>query len=142
MADRLDPTQRSENMRRIRAFGTQPELRIRRLAHSLGLRFRLHRKDLPGTPDLVFPRHKKAIFVHGCFWHQHSGCRYARLPTTREDYWLPKLTRNMQRDAQVKAALETQGWRVLEMWECQTRDPEEARLLIWRFFNDRPALDQ
>lgn len=135
MADRVTAAQRSENMRRIRSRGTEPERRVRQIAHSLGLRFRLHRKGLPGTPDLVFVRHKKIILVHGCFWHQHKDCRYARLPRTRQDYWLPKLARNIQRDAENRAALEAQGWQVLEIWECQTRDPDQAKGLIWSFFS-------
>ncbi|RWP73224.1 very short patch repair endonuclease [Mesorhizobium sp.] len=140
MADRHTQEQRSHNMRRIRSGGTGPELRVRRIAHALGFRFRLHRKDLPGTPDLVFPRHRKAVFVHGCFWHQHPGCRYACLPATRQDYWLPKLARNAERDADVRNALETDGWQVLEIWECQTRDSELVRQLLWHFFNALPPL--
>lgn len=122
-------------MRRIRATATQPELHVRQIAHRLGLRFRLNRKDLPGKPDLVFPRHGKIIFVHGCFWHQHQDCRFARLPGTRQDYWLPKLARNIERDTEVRASLEAQGWQVLEIWECQTRIDREVRNTIRRFFN-------
>jgi DNA mismatch endonuclease (patch repair protein) len=103
MPDFLTPEQRSAHMRRIRKTDTRPELQMRRAAHALGYRFRLHRRDLPGTPDLVFPRLRKAILVHGCFWHQHPGCRLARLPKSRLDYWLPKLRRNQVRD---DAALE------------------------------------
>ena len=118
MADRHTPAQRSANMARIRAEHTKPELRVRRAAHALGFRFRLHRRDLPGSPDLVFPRLRLAIFVHGCFWHQHPGCRRAVLPASRQDYWLPKLARNRARDAAARAALEAEGWRVVELWEC------------------------
>src|ERR1700723_4551715 len=91
---------RADQMRRIRAKNTAPELRVRRAVHALGLRFRLHRADLPGTPDLVLPRLRKVIFVHGCFWHQHSGCRLARPPKKRLDYWVPKFERNKRRDSQ------------------------------------------
>ncbi|WP_018289975.1 very short patch repair endonuclease [Verrucomicrobium sp. 3C] len=105
MPDRLSPEERSAHMRRIRKVDTKPELVVRRLAHQLGYRFRLHRADLPGTPDLVFPRLRKAILVHGCFWHQHAGCRLARMPRSRLNYWLPKLKRNQWRDTQAMAAL-------------------------------------
>jgi len=116
--ERLTPKQRSANMARIGAKHTKPELRVRRIAHALGYRFRLHRRDLPGCPDLVFPRLRLAIFVHGCFWHQHSGCRRAVLPVSRPEYWLPKLARNQTRDATARAALEAAGWQVAELWEC------------------------
>ena len=119
MPDRHTPIQRSANMGRIRAKNTRPELRVRRAAHILGYRFRLHRRDLPGTPDLVFPKHRIALFVHGCFWHQHPGCRRAVLPISRRDYWLPKLARNRGRDVMARAALESSGWRVIELWECE-----------------------
>jgi DNA mismatch endonuclease, patch repair protein len=105
-------------MARIRAKNTRPELRVRRAAHALDLRFRLHRRDLPGTPDLVFPRHRVIVFVHGCFWHQHPGCERAVLPATRQDYWLSKLARNQERDAAARAALVGTGWQVIEFWEC------------------------
>jgi DNA mismatch endonuclease (patch repair protein) len=126
-------------MRMIRSGGTQPEWRVRRIAHALGLRYRLHQKDLPGTPDLVFPRHRKAILVHGCFWHQHPDCRYARLPATRLYYWLPKLQRNVERDAQTRAALEANGWQVLEIWECQTRNSDWVKSRLQRFFSASSA---
>lgn len=119
MPDRLSPEERSAHMRRIRKVDTRPELVVRRAAHRLGYRFRLHRRDLPGTPDLVFPRLRKAVLVHGCFWHQHAGCRLARLPRSRLDYWLPKLRRNRERDAEAVAALTHLGWDVLVLWECE-----------------------
>lgn len=119
MADRLSSEERSAHMRRIRKVDTKPELVVRRLAHRLGYRFRLHRGDLPGTPDLVFPRLRKAILVHGCFWHQHQGCRLARQPKTRLDYWLPKLRRNQARDEASQGALKQLGWDVLVVWECE-----------------------
>lgn len=109
-------------MSRIRAKDSKPELAVRRLAHRLGYRFRLHRRSLPGSPDLVFPGRGKVIFVHGCFWHQHQGCRHASLPRTRPEYWLPKLARNVERDGEARAQLEALGWGVEVLWECETTD--------------------
>lgn len=110
-------------MSRIGGKDTAPELIVRKLLHALGFRFRLHRRDLPGTPDVVLPRLKTALFVHGCFWHGH-GCKIGQPPKSRQDYWLPKIERNKARDAEKAAALKTQGWRVLEVWQCETRDRE------------------
>lgn len=107
-------------MSRIRSKDTLPELRVRRAAHALGLRYRLHRKDLPGTPDLVFPRYRTAIFVHGCFWHRHFECRKASLPKSRLDYWQAKFDANIARDARSERDLRHMGWRVFTLWECQT----------------------
>lgn len=123
---------RSRIMRAIAKKNTRPELAVRRTLHALGLRFRLHRSDLPGTPDVVLPRHKMAIQVHGCFWHQHPGCRHAKQPRSRPDYWLPKLARNTERDVQSKAALKAAGWRVLVIWECETKNLEKLRLRFGR----------
>ena len=117
--DKLSQQRRSENMRRIRSKDTAPEVALRRMVHGMGYRFRLHRKDLPGKPDLVFPGRKKVIFLHGCFWHQHKGCREGRLPGTRREYWEPKLARNQERDALAQAALNSLGWGVLTLWECE-----------------------
>lgn len=117
--DKLDAQRRSENMRRIRSKNTKPEVLLRSLLHQAGYRFRIHRKDLPGKPDIVFPSRRKVIFVHGCFWHQHSGCREGRLPGTRQDYWQPKLERNVQRDADAIEKLRELGWQVLTVWECE-----------------------
>ena len=133
MADRLTPEARSAHMRRIRKVDTRPELRVRRVAHSLGYRFRLHRRDLPGTPDLIFPRLRKAILVHGCFWHQHPGCRLARPPQSRLEYWLPKLRRNQERDAEALAALRALGWDALVVWECQVTTAEAVAEIIGPF---------
>lgn len=120
-------------MRRIRKIDTRPELIVRKLAHALGFRFRLHRRDLPGTPDLVFPRLRKAILVHGCFWHQHEGCRLARLPKSRLDYWLPKLRRNQERDEAARAQLSERGWDALVVWECEVADEAAVRERIRTF---------
>lgn len=109
-------------MRRIRSRDTAPEMTVRRMAHRLGLRFRLHRSDLPGTPDLVFPRHGTAVFVHGCFWHRHQGCRRASTPATRTEFWTDKFRKNVQRDLAVMEALADIGWRSVVVWECQVKD--------------------
>ena len=116
--DSLSPTRRSANMSRIRSKDTKPEVLVRKVLHRLGYRYRLHRRDLPGVPDLVFPSRKKAIFVHGCFWHQHKGCVDGRLPLSRQDYWQPKLQRNVERDRENTTKLRISGWRVLKLWEC------------------------
>src|SRR5471030_3245696 len=110
---------RSRIMRAVRSKNTLPELTVRRLVHGLGYRFRLHRKDLAGKPDLVFPSRRKVIFVHGCFWHQHS-CREGRIPGSNPEYWVPKLKRNVERDASARAELQAAGWKTLTIWECQT----------------------
>jgi DNA mismatch endonuclease (patch repair protein) len=114
-------------MRKITSKDTSPELVVRSLAHQLGFRFRLHRRDLPGTPDLVFPRLGKAIFVHGCFWHLHPGCRLSRIPKTRIEYWKPKLERNRDRDMAVLRVFRKLGWKVLVVWECETATPDLLR---------------
>ena len=120
MADTVTPKRRSEIMSNIRAKGMKPEMAIRRLTHAMGYRYQLHRKDLPGKPDLVFPGRRKVIFMHGCFWHQHpdATCRIARLPQSNQHYWLPKLERNVARDAEHQARLAELGWDVLVIWEC------------------------
>lgn len=109
-------------MRAIRSKGMKPELLVRRIAHRMGFRFRLHRKDLPGKPDLAFLGRRKAILVHGCFWHQHPGCRGGRTPSSNRGYWEPKLRRNVERDQRNLQELERMGWRSLVVWECETKD--------------------
>jgi len=131
--DSISREQRSANMRQIRSKDTQPELALRSLIHGLGYRFRLHRKDLPGHPDLVFPGRRKVIFAHGCFWHQHSECREGRIPSSRLDYWVPKLRRNQIRDAANQALLEKQGWRVLVIWECELKGFKSLTTRLKRF---------
>jgi len=111
-------------MSRVRGKGTKPEMAVRRLAHALGMRFRLHRADLPGRPDLVFPRYRTAVFVHGCFWHRHGGCKKSTSPKTKVEYWEAKFRTNVERDARNASELERMGWRVLTVWECETRDLE------------------
>lgn len=134
--DPLTAQQRSALMAGVRGKHTRPELAVRRLVWSLGFRYRLHGKDLPGKPDLVFRKRKKAIFVHGCFWHCHAGCRGFRLPATRQDYWLPKLAANRRRDERHAAALAEAGWRTLVVWECELRRPEEAGKKIAAFLSE------
>ncbi|MDA5100609.1 DNA mismatch endonuclease Vsr [Pseudomonas aeruginosa] len=135
--DTLTPHQRSERMGKVRSADTQLELLVRRLVHGMGYRYRLHRKDLPGKPDLVFPARRKVIFVHGCFWHRHSdpSCRLARLPKSRLDFWLPKLSANEERDARVQAQLEALGWEVFTVWECQVGDTEALKRQISGFLD-------
>ena len=123
MTDVLTPEQRRLNMSRIRGRDTKPELLLRYGLHARGLRFRLHRKDLPGCPDLVFPRFRSVIFAHGCFWHGHD-CPMFRLPGTRTDFWRSKIERNMERDRSAQAALKENNWRILVIWECALRGPQ------------------
>ncbi|ABD70785.1 T/G mismatch-specific endonuclease [Rhodoferax ferrireducens T118] len=122
MADVVSPTVRSRMMSGIKGKNTQPEILVRRMLFASGYRFRLHRRDLPGTPDIVMPGRKIAIFVHGCFWHFHRGCRFAKMPVTRADFWKAKLEANMERDRRAVERLQGLGWRVLCVWECSTRD--------------------
>ena len=127
MTDIVDSRRRSEIMARIRGRDTAPELTVRRISHGLGFRFRLHRKDLPGRPDLVFPRHGLAVFVHGCFWHRHSGCQYAYTPKSHIAFWTKKFAQNVARDRCNEEALRNLGWRVFVILECETRDKETVR---------------
>ncbi len=122
MTDIVDSDKRSEIMSRIRNRNTTPEMIVRRMAHRLGFRFRLHRKDLPGSPDIVFPRHRAVIMVHGCFWHRHSGCKHASRPQTRVRFWEDKFKGNVVRDRRNEIALRELGWRVMVIWECETKD--------------------
>ena len=113
------PDARRRNMEAIKGKGTKPEMVLRKALHALGYRYRLHRRDLPGCPDLVFPGRRAAIQVQGCFWHQHPGCKRSHAPRTRQDYWLPKLRRNVERDMVNSARLAETGWRTLTIWECE-----------------------
>jgi DNA mismatch endonuclease (patch repair protein) len=132
MTDVFDPAKRSAVMRAVRGADTGPEIIVRRLAHGLGYRFRLQRKDLPGKPDLVFPRLKLALFVHGCFWHGHDCARGARVPKTNRDYWLAKIGRNRTRDACSIETLAQMGWQSAAVWECETRDQERLKTRLKR----------
>ena len=139
MTDTVTPKRRSEIMSNIRAKGMKPEMIVRRLAHGMGYRYRLHRKDLPGKPDLVFPSRRKVIFVHGCFWHQHAdpACKIARRPQSNRDYWLPKLERNAARDAEHQARLAELGWDVLVIWECEVEAGDGLAERITSFLNSK-----
>ncbi|MEE9240129.1 MAG: DNA mismatch endonuclease Vsr [bacterium] len=135
--DTLTPEQRSRTMARVRGKDTGPEMRVRRLVHGMRYRYRLHRSDLPGKPDLVFPRLGKTIFVHGCFWHVHNCPAGRKRVRTNEDYWLPKLARTKKRDRKNLAALRKQGWEVLVLWECQLKDEGVLRKAIRKFLGSR-----
>lgn len=124
MADVLTPEQRRRCMSNIRGKNTKPEILVRSVTHRMGYRYRLHRKDLPGKPDLVFPSRRKVIFVHGCFWHQHPGCRFATMPATRREFWEKKLLGNRERDQHHLEDLRKMGWKPLVIWECQLADLE------------------
>jgi DNA mismatch endonuclease (patch repair protein) len=125
---------RSDIMREVKRANTGPEIVVRQALHALGLRFRLHRRDLPGSPDIVLPRFRTVIFVHGCFWHRHPGCRYASTPKTRKEYWLPKFKANVERDAKKEAQLLELGWMVIVIWECETRQKERLVYRLRREF--------
>lgn len=120
--DIVSRERRSAMMAAIASRNTMPELAVRRAAHRLGLRFRLHRRDLPGSPDLVFPGRRTALFVHGCYWHRHNGCKYAYTPKSNVEFWLNKLQTNVARDIRTKQELEDGGWNVVVIWECETKD--------------------
>jgi DNA mismatch endonuclease (patch repair protein) len=132
--DPLSPSQRSKVMAQVRGKDTKPEMRVRTTVHGMGLRFRLHRRGLKGTPDLVFPKYKVAIFVHGCFWHQHPGCKRASMPQNREDFWRAKLARNVERDTEAELQLRSEGWRVEIIWECETKDAMQIRKRVEKIF--------
>lgn len=121
--DKLSPEMRSENMRRIRAKDTEPEMMVRRLIHGMGFRYRLHKRDLPGKPDIVFTKKKKAVFVHGCFWHRHDSvrCKISRMPKSNKSYWKNKLAHNKERDEKNLVELKKTGWKTLVVWECQAK---------------------
>lgn len=137
MMDTLSTSDRSARMSRIRATDSKPEMTVRRLLHRMGYRYRLHRRDLPGTPDIVFASQKKAIFVHGCFWHRHQHCHLARMPKTRQEFWGIKLDANRLRDLRNESALADLGWHVLVVWECELRSQNLERKLVCFLENDR-----
>lgn len=133
--DSVTKARRSEIMARVRAKDTKPEMRVRKLIHGLGFRYRLHAKELPGHPDIVLRPLSKVVFVHGCFWHRHSGCALARLPKSRTDFWIPKLEGNRIRDRRSASALRRAGWKVLTVWECQTEKVEKLEQRLEGFLN-------
>lgn len=126
---------KSREMARVASKNTAPEIAVRRLLHSMGVRFRLHRRDLPGHPDVVLPGKMLAIQIHGCFWHGHDCKRGARIPKTNTEYWVGKVRRNVERDAHTKAALAELGWRTLVIWECQIKDADVMKTIITEFLN-------
>nr|CBA30138.1 XorII very short patch repair endonuclease [Curvibacter putative symbiont of Hydra magnipapillata] len=136
--DVFSPSKRREVMQAIRGKNTMPERLVRSMAHRLGLRFRLHGRNLPGRPDLVLAKHRTVIFVHGCFWHRHD-CKLATTPKTRPEFWASKFQANVDRDRRNKALLQEQGWRVVEVWECETRDAEALELRLRQEFSVLPA---
>jgi DNA mismatch endonuclease (patch repair protein) len=137
MVDRLTSEQRSAHMARIRRSDTKPEWTVRRLLHRLGYRFRLQWKAAPGRPDIAFPGRRKIIFVHGCFWHQHEGCKLGRLPASRSEFWREKFRRNRERDARNLADAAAEGWQAMVVWECETKDEMAVGKALERFLGDR-----
>jgi DNA mismatch endonuclease (patch repair protein) len=139
LVDRLSPERRSWNMRRIKGRDTTPELQVRRLLHALGYRYHLHRADLPGTPDIVFPGRRKVVLLHGCYWHRHPGCKFAYTPKSRITFWKRKFAQNIARDVKNLIELETQGWTPLVVWECETRDRSLLEMKLVRFLGNSGA---
>lgn len=133
VVDTLTPEARSERMSRVHAKDTKPEMKLRKLIHGMGFRYRLHRKELPGKPDLVFPGRKSIIFMHGCFWHRHEDCGLARLPKSKQAFWCAKLEANKARDQKNISTLKAAGWRILVIWECQLRDEDRVRQVVKEF---------
>lgn len=140
MTDVFDPEKRSAVMRRVKGRDTGPEMAVRRALTRLGARYRLHRKDLPGSPDIVLPGRRLALFVHGCFWHGHDCARGARVPKANRDYWLAKVGRNRVRDAASRVALEAAGWRVETLWECELKDQAVLSDRLAALLADQAAL--
>ena len=133
--DTITPAQISANMQRIKGKDTSPEVAVRRLIRSLGFGYRLHGKGLPGKPDLIFKGRRKVIFIHGCFWHQHSGCKISHIPKSNLEYWIPKLQKTQIRDTKNRQELEASGWKVLTIWECEMEDINSLKIKILNFLN-------
>ena len=127
--------QRSRNMSAIKSKNTKPEIKVRKVLHSMGYRFRLHSKDLPGSPDIVLPKYKTVIFVHGCFWHRHENCKYASTPKTRKEFWNKKFKENIKRDLEIQDKIKNLDWRSVVIWECETKNIEILREKIIDVFN-------
>jgi DNA mismatch endonuclease (patch repair protein) len=136
MADVFSEEKRSWIMSRVKGRDTTPELAVRSIIHRHGYRFRLHRKDLPGCPDIVLPRHRNIVFVHGCFWHGHKGCRKSSRPATNREFWNAKIDGNIARDKKAVRRLRRSGWSVLVVWECELRDPQKLERRLLRFLSD------
>jgi len=129
--------QRSRNMSAIKSKNTKPEIAVRKLLHSMGYRFRLHRKDLPGSPDIVLPKYKTAIFVHGCFWHRHANCKYASTPKTRKEFWENKFRANVKRDLEIQEKIKIMGWKSVVIWECEINELiKDSSMIINKLKND------
>lgn len=137
MTDVFSKNKRSEIMSAVPQANTRPEKDVRRILHSMGYRFCLHRADLPGTPDIVLPKHRAVIFVHGCFWHGHRGCARAKLPKSNRSFWQTKITQNKERDTKAKSALTRSGWRYLVVWQCELRNENRLRTAMERFLQKR-----
>lgn len=133
MTDVFNKEKRSRIMSRVKGRDTKPEIMVRSLVHRMGFRFRIHRSDLPGKPDMVLPRHGKIIFVHGCFWHGHKGCPRSKRPTTNMDFWNKKLDVNIKRDKVFQGKLRSGGWKVMVIWQCETQRPEKLLRKFERF---------
>jgi len=142
MTDTLSPEERSQRMSLIRGKDTTPELRLRRLVHGMGFRYRLHVKELPGKPDLVFPARKAVIFMHGCFWHRHPGCKLARMPKSKLNFWKPKLEGNRKRDIVNQTLLKKLGWRSLVIWECEMRNLDKVAKKVRDFLTKQESTDE
>ena len=127
--------QRSRNMSAIKSKNTKPEIKVRKVLHSMGYRFRLHSKDLPSSPDIVLPKYKTVIFVHGCFWHRHENCKYASTPKTRKEFWNKKFTENKKRDSEIQEKIKILDWRSVVIWECETKNLEILRDKIVDIFS-------
>lgn len=137
MMDKISPARRSNNMRHIRSSNTKPEITVRKILYSLGYRYRLHKKDLPGKPDLVFAKRKKIIFIHGCFWHQHNltTCLDSKIPKSNKQYWNQKLKNNAQRDIRNQMALKELGWDILIIWECEIKNDKKLIKRMQKFLS-------
>ena len=142
MPDKLTPERRSWNMSRIRGTDTTPERIVRSILHRLGYRFRLHRRDLPGKPDIVLPRLGVVVFVHGCFWHRHQGCKFSYTPKSRREFWSKKFAENVRRDRRVSAELDGLGWQVMTVWECELCQPEVVTERLTDFLEDLDRMSQ
>ena len=140
MADSWTKKQRSRVMSRVKNKNTKPEVQVRSMLHRMGYRFRLHRRDLPCAPDIIFPRHRKAIFVHGCFWHSHD-CPRGKRPSTRPEFWNAKLDGNVERDWRNREALEEMGWQVFTLWECELKAPDAVAAKLRRFMEEDTPLN-
>ena len=136
MTDVFSKEKRSWIMSRVKGRDTKPEILVRSFVHRMGFRFRVHRRDLPGTPDIVLPRHGKVIFVHGCFWHGHTGCPRSQRPTTNNRFWNKKLQGNIERDKRFRRKLRQRGWKVLVVWQCESRKLEKLLGKLERFLHD------